>query len=103
MSFSFAQPAYDGARTDRRYKDWATTDSAPEDIWAADGATIAARSADLVRNDGYAQALINAFDSGVVGPEGLTWKSQYQEDGEAETTDGELAQRRATPVQLPIP
>ena len=90
-SIGFA--AYDGASKGRLWKDQPTWDVHPIDAFAADGAILLARSGNLARNNAYAKSLINAMQSGVVGPHGLMFKSQYQADRDLEVSDQERSLR----------
>jgi lambda family phage portal protein len=87
-------PGHRGASPGQALGPWVSQVLDPEDLWAADAATIAARSADLARNDGLFAALRNTWVAGVVGPHGMAWRSLYQADDEDATDESERAARR---------
>lgn len=85
--------SYNGAASNRFFADWPADMTDPNDDYWQDGATIAARSWDLWRNDPYFRALIETMVEGVVGPDGLRFRSLYQEDGAPETDPSEQTAR----------
>lgn len=87
--------AYNGGASNRFFADWPPEMTDPNDDYWQDGATIAARSWDLWRNDPYFRALIETMVEGVVGPDGLRHRSLYQEDGSPETDPSEQRSRDA--------
>jgi capsid protein len=86
--------SYEGAGRNRLMADQPTWDIHPLDAWNADGQVLLARSGNLARNNAYAKALINAMQSGVVGPHGLLFKSQYESDPDLAVTDDDRRNRR---------
>lgn len=82
-------PYAGGSSAGRFFADWPAILTDPNDDYWQDGATIAARSWDLWRNDPYFRALIETMVDLTIGPDGLFPKSQYQEDEAPETTEAE--------------
>jgi lambda family phage portal protein len=81
--------SYTGGANNRFFADWVTDITDPNDDYWLDGATLAARSWDLWRNDPYFRALIETMVELAIGPDGLIPKSQYQEDDEPQTDPAE--------------
>ena len=73
----FGQNGYDAAKSDRRYGGQPNADVDINDIYAHDGYILGARGAHLLRNNAITVALINGFQEGINGAEGLKFKSQY--------------------------
>lgn len=86
--------AYTGAASNRFFGDWSPVLSDVNDEIAQDGRDLAARAWDLYRNDPYARALVVTLVGGVLGPEGLPFRSLYAVDDASDTTDDEKATRR---------
>jgi lambda family phage portal protein len=84
-----------GSSAGRFFADWPAILTDPNDDYWLDGAAIAARSWDLWRNDPYFRALIETMVDLTIGAEGLTPKSQYQDDIRPETTEAEQLTRDA--------
>ena len=84
-----------GSSAGRFFADWPAILTDPNDDYWIDGAAIAARSWDLWRNDPYFRALIETMVDLTIGAEGLTPKSQYQDDIRPETTEAEQVTRDA--------
>lgn len=95
---------YNGAASTRFFADWNLTQTDPNDDFAFDHQSLSARAWDLWRNDPYYHALIETEVEGVVGPDGLRFRSLYQEDDSRDTdateqthrTQIDAAVRRAT-------
>lgn len=92
---SAGRSAHDGASSNRLFKDWISSDYDPNDVVTADTWALGGRSADLARNNAYMVALLNAFHSGVVGHEGLQFRSTVQIDADPARSDDERELRRA--------
>lgn len=86
--------AYEGAASGPLSGDQAHWDIHPQDAYQTDADVLGARSANLVRNNSYARAMLNAVQSGVVGPHGLLFKSLYVGDQIPGVTDEDRAIRR---------
>ena len=87
-------PGFLGASRDRLLQDWTAEDQDANEIWNADWTQLGGRSADLGRNNAYAVAMLNAMAAGVIGSDGLSFRSLYQADRSDVTSPGELALRR---------
>lgn len=84
---------HEGASTGALLGDWTTEDLDVNEIWTADGRVIGARGADALRNNPYYAALFNAMKDGVVGAEGLRFKSGYKLEAGADEDDDQKKAR----------
>lgn len=90
-----ALAANDAAERGTMWADWATTPVPDErEVWTREGPAIAARSEDLERNNPVACALVGYLLDSVLGTDGLSFRSSYQADANAELTDAEKLTRR---------
>ncbi len=81
--------AYNGANGGAQYSDWGVTSRDPNDVWRQEGVRLADRSEDLLRNNPYAVAMAETLIDGSLGALGLTWRSLFQADSLAETTEAD--------------
>ncbi len=85
--------AYEGSSSSRMYSDWAANLHDPNDAWWQDAATLSSRSWWLYDNDPHFRALVDCLVNGVLGADGLSFRSLYQEDDDPDTSDAESKQR----------
>lgn len=84
----------DGAAVYGALQSWAGYLGNPDDDWSWNAQTLAARSWDLIENDGHAAAMAAAVLLGTYGACGLRPRSLYQADDAAPVTEVERATRR---------
>jgi len=87
--------AHQGARMAAALGQWSAWLGDPDQTWTWDAETLAARSWDLVRNDGHCRAMLEAVLMMTLGASGLRFCSLYQADDQADTSDAEKKARRA--------
>ena len=83
-----------GAKSGRLFSDWLSEDYDPNDVVTADQRILGGRSADLARNNAYMVAMLNAFGSGVIGHEGMQFRSTYQLDDQTTVSEQEKTTRQ---------
>jgi lambda family phage portal protein len=90
--------AHQGAQMHRLLGDWSSMLGDANDDWSGDGPTLAARAWQLVQNDPHARALVETVVLGVLGSDGMEFRSLFQVPNEGEPgeiTVEEHATRRA--------
>jgi capsid protein len=85
---------YVGGEYSRTFSDWVQRLWESNDATAIDGRSLSARAWDLYRNGPYARAMVATLVDGILGPLALPWRSTYQGDTSAETSDAERKIRR---------
>ena len=68
--------------------------SEPLHVWSQEWRQLARRAVSLVYNEPFAQAMLTAKLNGTHGPEGLRFRSRYQDDANPNTSDRERGVRR---------
>jgi capsid protein len=97
----YSGTAYQGAGQSRLTSDWSAQPHDPNDVWWTESRWIGDRSEDLLRNNGYAVALMETLIQGAIGPCGLKWRSSYQADPLAEeSTPADLDMRRLLEAEV---
>ena len=85
---------YKGAGQNRLMADWNVWLTDPRLDYAQEAGVLAARAWDLVKNDPFAAAMVEAKIIGTHGSDGMRLRSLYQSDDNMATTDKERAIRR---------
>lgn len=81
--------------SDPLFDDWRTWLSDPASEWSSLAALVAARGKSLVDDSPECAAMVRAKLLRIHGPNGLKFRSLYQEDQEPETTSQEVEKRRS--------
>jgi capsid protein len=82
------------ASTDRILGSWGLDAGDPRDQWWTSGDIPAYRGQWLYDNDPIARAIVETIIGGSIGPQGLTFRSQYRQDDDGTTSPAELKMRR---------
>lgn len=85
---------HDAAGHTRLLGDWIAQQSDVNDDWLQDARTLSARHWHAYLNDPHIRAIAETLVIGVFGAEGVKFKSHYQADDLAATSDAERALRR---------
>ncbi len=81
--------------TDRILGSWGVTPNDPNDLFGFDGTVVSGRTEWLDENDAIARAIVDTIVAGTLGPNGLQYRSAYQEDEDPQLSEAEKGIRRS--------